>query len=215
MDSNYIRDRTNDILRQKIALGMTGGDYYGGARKKAVKKRGYTQKCFNIPKRRCPKGSRAKITYKYNRRCVKGGDYDGGDYDGGDYDGGDYEGGDMMGMHGMMMPYGGVRAGVLLGGRNSVTGRFAPRPKCTSRQVAYRRTGWPRARCRRKPSASGSKTRRAPVRRKGKKATGLRKKYIEFVKFYQKEHGLSYGEALSEIRHNHYWDAYKRNHGLM
>ena len=37
MNGDYIRDRTNQILREKIALGMTGGGVRAGARRKALK----------------------------------------------------------------------------------------------------------------------------------------------------------------------------------
>ncbi len=246
MNSNYIRDRTNDILRQKIALGMTGGDYYGGVRRTKLKrcKKGTrakyttTRRCVrkgsgydggdyyggakgmvtrSWPRSRCPKGKRvyyarscltpaqlkAKRAANKRLKAKKGAGYDGGDYYGGDYDGGDYDGGDWIGMHGMgMMPYGGVRAGydmmddgyggVLLGGAK----------RCPK---GYRRG------C----VKSGSKTAKPKSKRKAaKKGSPLLKKYRAYVTEYMDAHGLSLGEAMQEIKNNHYWEAYKRNHGL-
>jgi hypothetical protein len=194
------------------ASGYDGGDYYGGAKGMVTK---------SWPRSRCPKGRRVyyarscltpaqlKARRATNKRikarkakAKKGAGYDGGDYYGGDYDGGDYDGGDWIGMHGMgMMPYGGVRAGydmmddgyggVLLGGAK----------RCPN---GYRRG------C----VKSGSKTAKPKSKRKGKKATGLRARYIDFVKQYQVEHLLSYAEALEEISRHKLWDQYKIDHGL-
>lgn len=59
----------------------------------------------------------------------------------------------------------------------------------------------------RKASKKGSKKSSKKTSSRGRKMT-----WIKFVKKYQKEHNVSYADALSKAKTS--WKAYKREHGM-
>jgi hypothetical protein len=194
MDQNaMIRNRVDQILKQRIALGLTAG----GVRRPCLSKR--TKRVVKrkpAAAKKCPKGSNVRPKKKPGRKVVKR-KQKGGDemYDADDLLGNGVMAGDDETMAGVMA--GGCAmcpmcqgAGVLIGG----AAMRACKSTKTARTIKRKPAGAKKC-----PKGSKVVPKKKPVRKNSGSKTSKRKNpWVTFLKKYANENGMTYQEAMSD-----------------